>query len=727
MPTIIDSLVVELGLNTAKYEAGTDKAQASLREFQNSTAKAGVNLRQHLGRSGEDFTTLQKTAASSNAGISLNLRNTANQATRTAKELEARGGQAASFFGQIKTQALGLFAVLLGGKGLEATVMGTSQSLRDLGQSAANIGVSVRDLSAFTMAIERNGGSADAAKTSLQGLAGALQEYNLHANDKPLAQGLAIIKASSKETPLQIARDLARYADTGVSRQRLNEVAGMLHLNQDIANEAARGSKQFDVDMADSRAIGVPSDADVKKAADFQRQLLTTEQEFATLGRTIASDIEPPLTAFLKDVDGFIEKNPALAGEIAKTTGVVVGLAAGLTAIGNALKLIRGAQDGLGWLLGSGAKGAASGGTRALAGGAATGEEAAAIGGAEALAGGAGAAVATAVIAAVGIGALAALGAAEALKLAGVKPTGDAGTWADRTIPGAAAADDAAGRYLPAAFGGRTYAQQAAIDPTNPVALAKQAKERSRQAIDFFMSKAGGGYTLEQAAGLAGNIQRESGFNAALPGDSGNAYGIGQWHRDRQDLIAAHFGKTVQQMSYGEQLQAMAWELQNNEAAAGRRLRQQTSAAGAGATVSQYYERPRFVQQEATLRAMNAVDRLNEYKRHRANIKPGAMTSPAGISQQDVAAAMRGAIPGGTDYSGALAAVAANQNTHNLLARRGASTTIHNTDASSTSETNISGPITVTTQGRDAAAIARDMRRALSAKATAALANGGAA
>ena len=119
--------------------------------------------------------------------------------------------------------------------------------------------------------------------------------------------------------------------------------------------------------------------------------------------------------------------------------------------------------------------------------------------------------------------------------------------------------DDKVGRFLPAAFGGRTYAQQAAADPGNPVALAKQAKERSRQAIDFFMSQAGGGYTLEQAAGLAGNIQRESGFSETATGDSGQAVGLGQWHPDRQAAIAAHFGKPVQTMSFGEQLQAISW------------------------------------------------------------------------------------------------------------------------------------------------------------------------
>ena len=156
-------------------------------------------------------------------------------------------------------------------------------------------------------------------------------------------------------------------------------------------------------------------------------------------------------------------------------------------------------------------------------------------------------------------------------------------------------------------------------------------------------------------------------------------------------------------------------------------MRQQTSAAGAGATVSQYYERPRFVQQEATLRAMNAVDRLREYKTHRDNLQPGEKTSPAApdaaapkpsvmrVTQDDIGAAMRHANSNGS----------ADMIRYLLTANARANVTHNTTHAPVSHDTAITGPITVNTQARDAPGIARDLRRALKASVTAGKANGG--
>lgn len=122
----------------------------------------------------------------------------------------------------------------------------------------------------------------------------------------------------------------------------------------------------------------------------------------------------------------------------------------------------------------------------------------------------------------------------------------------------------------------------------------------ANQAMQFFMNK---GLTREQAAGLVANLQQESGFNPGAIGDGGKAFGIAQWHPDRQAAIARRFGKTLQEMSYQEQLEAVWWEMtEGPERAAGDRLRRTTSARDAGAVVSRYYERPKAADAEAAQR-----------------------------------------------------------------------------------------------------------------------------
>jgi Mu-like prophage protein len=123
------------------------------------------------------------------------------------------------------------------------------------------------------------------------------------------------------------------------------------------------------------------------------------------------------------------------------------------------------------------------------------------------------------------------------------------------------------------------------------------------EALKFFTSKEGGSWTPEQAAGIVANLEAESGFKHKAIGDSGKAFGIGQWHPDRQAKFQQKFGKDIRQSSYQEQLAFVNWELNNNESSAGKKLRQTSTANQAGAIVSRYYERPAAVEAEARKRS----------------------------------------------------------------------------------------------------------------------------
>jgi len=129
---------------------------------------------------------------------------------------------------------------------------------------------------------------------------------------------------------------------------------------------------------------------------------------------------------------------------------------------------------------------------------------------------------------------------------------------------------------------------------------SSQTGSSDKDAMSFFQKK---GWTKEQAAGLVANLKKESGLNPSAVGDSGKAYGIGQWHSDRQTEFQKLFGHSIFGSSIDEQLAFMQYELtQGNERGAGNRLRATTSANEAGAVVSRYYERPANVLSEMAAR-----------------------------------------------------------------------------------------------------------------------------
>ena len=154
-----------------------------------------------------------------------------------------------------------------------------------------------------------------------------------------------------------------------------------------------------------------------------------------------------------------------------------------------------------------------------------------------------------------------------------------------------------------------------------------QQTARAQQAVQYFMSQ---GWTREQAIGIAANLQKESGFNNAVTGDDGKAYGIAQWHPDRQANFQRAFGKSIKTSTFNEQLAFVHHELtRGTEQGAGKRLRGARNAGEAAAIVSQYYERPLAVQKEKIERAQIA----NQLKAQLGNVAPAVMPNTVAARQ----------------------------------------------------------------------------------------------
>lgn len=155
-------------------------------------------------------------------------------------------------------------------------------------------------------------------------------------------------------------------------------------------------------------------------------------------------------------------------------------------------------------------------------------------------------------------------------------------------IGGGLAAGVAAGAIASQIAGGGGGGGGAPTTPSDYTGPGVAATGNAREAIDFFVSK---GWTKEQAIGIAANLEAESNFRTNIPGDGGKAYGIAQWHPDRQAKFQQVYGKNIRQADFKEQLEFVNWELNNSEKKAGNILRGAKTAAEAAALVDQHYER----------------------------------------------------------------------------------------------------------------------------------------
>ncbi len=115
----------------------------------------------------------------------------------------------------------------------------------------------------------------------------------------------------------------------------------------------------------------------------------------------------------------------------------------------------------------------------------------------------------------------------------------------------------------------------------------------AQQAIDFFMSK---GLTRAQAAGIAGNLVHESGFDPNAVGDGGTSFGVAQWHNGRGSAMK----QWTQDHGYASnsfkgQLEYLWHELNNSESNALNKLRATSNPYDAGMAFCRYFERPAVI------------------------------------------------------------------------------------------------------------------------------------
>ena len=162
----------------------------------------------------------------------------------------------------------------------------------------------------------------------------------------------------------------------------------------------------------------------------------------------------------------------------------------------------------------------------------------------------------------------------------------------------------AAAKPMSGAAGSVPAPAPGAASPASLVRIPGQAASADK-VMDSLVAK---GWTREQAAGMTANLGRESSFRANAVGDGGQAYGLAQWHPDRQRNFARWARRDIHGSSVEEQLGFMDYELrQGNEKPAGKRLMAAQSPEQAGQIVSRLYERPKDAGGEAAIRGQEAA------------------------------------------------------------------------------------------------------------------------
>lgn len=144
-----------------------------------------------------------------------------------------------------------------------------------------------------------------------------------------------------------------------------------------------------------------------------------------------------------------------------------------------------------------------------------------------------------------------------------------------------------------------------AFEDQNTFSKGGQMK-KARQAVDYFINK---GLTREQAAGLVGNLMRESNMNITATNPNSGAYGIGQWLGNRKTRLFRRYGYHP---TFEQQLDYVWDELNTSHRKGLQMLKASKTVNDAARNAFGYYEFS--AGPEAAVRAMNSSGKNTKWK-----------------------------------------------------------------------------------------------------------------
>lgn len=317
MATIIDSLVVTLGLDPSGFKKGQDEV------------KKGLN-------------------------------DTRKNADQTAKDMEAAGKRAASFFGSIRTELLALVGVTLSAQGIKTFITSMTSDLMRLGIESRALDISAKSLDGWERAATAAGSSAEKMAGTLGSFQKVLTQIRTGGGqDDPLFGALTSFGGATganfdyqNDNSEAIMRKIA--ANWGkLSKDAQRRFGGMFGFDNATQQGLSSGALVKDADHFRDISRALPEATE--KALAFNRRLEEMKQKFSAAAQVLYEALIPYVERMIPLIEQFglwiSTHGPEIdkffsdtAEEIGKVTDAVGGLE-------NALKLLLVFVAGK-WLLG---------------------------------------------------------------------------------------------------------------------------------------------------------------------------------------------------------------------------------------------------------------------------------------------------------------------------------------------------------------------------------------
>lgn len=299
MAMVLDELVLALGIDDKNFSAGEQAVVAGL-----------DRLTAVMENVAQAFDTGEKKSSEA-------LDKTGKKADKTAKDMEASGKKAASFFSSIRAQVLALAGVTLSLGGLKSFVTGFTSNLNQLATAADAFGMSAKSLDGWTKAGEAFGVSANEIVGAFSRINDAKARLKSGLGLDPQLQSL-LLAANQAGANIDLGRDgtediVRKLAAAFPNLNKDQQQAYGSELGYGYAAQQWFGSGHAlrDVDRFTARS-GV-GDQSIAAARKFRQQWAEISQAFEKTGYILFNALLPYIkqfNAWLNDLANWMAQHP---------------------------------------------------------------------------------------------------------------------------------------------------------------------------------------------------------------------------------------------------------------------------------------------------------------------------------------------------------------------------------------------------------------------------------
>ncbi|QDJ35829.1 hypothetical protein CBR67_03720 [Bordetella hinzii] len=253
MATIIDALVVTLGLDPKAFKLGAAEVNKALRSTSQESAKA-------------------------------------------AREMEDRGKQAALFFGRVRNEALALLAVFTAGLGIKNFTANTIQGASSLGLMSDNLSMTTERLQAWQRAAERAGGSAEGITAQLKQSAIEVEKYRRGMSPETLPGFLQFggkLEDLKDGNTYLLARARIVSEIYKTNRARAALAAKLMGISEEQFNFIRQGPDEIQKVIALQEKRSSISQSDAKEALRLKNIYLDLRDTFEAVGTKVLVSLIP--------------------------------------------------------------------------------------------------------------------------------------------------------------------------------------------------------------------------------------------------------------------------------------------------------------------------------------------------------------------------------------------------------------------------------------------------